>query len=370
MTRAIVAGALANKPGNGGAAWTRMSWAVGLRRLGFDVTFVEELAPGWSPGSVAFFDAVVEAFALDATLLDPDGSAIRGHGVDVLADLADDAALLVNLSGHLRRPEIVKRPRVTVVVDLDPGFTQHWHRDGSAPVADHDHHYTVGLAVGTADCPVPTDRRWRPILQPVLLDEWPVQPPVPIDRVTTVAAWRGFGTLEVDGRPLGPKAHELRRFADVTGLAPDVAFEIALAIEDADDADRQTLVRSGWRVVDPKARTRTPALFRAYVQSSPAEFSVAQGMYVQARTGWFSDRTTRYLASGRPAVVQDTGWTQALPAGEGLLGFSTPDEAAAAVRAVADDPEHHAAAARAMAEEHFASDVVLGRLCEDVGVAP
>ena len=44
-------------------------------------------------------------------------------------------------------------------------------------------------------------------------------------------------------------------------------------------------------------------------------------------SGWFSDRTECYLAAGRPALVQDTGWTAHLPAGEGLLAFSTPDEA-------------------------------------------
>src|SRR4051812_8505289 len=41
----VISGALANKPGNGGGAWERMSWVVGLRRLGLDVYFVEQIAP-------------------------------------------------------------------------------------------------------------------------------------------------------------------------------------------------------------------------------------------------------------------------------------------------------------------------------------
>ena len=102
------------------------------------------------------------------------------------------------------------------------------------------------------------------------------------------------------------------------------------------------------------------------MQGSGAEFSVAQGIYVETRSGWFSDRTTRYLASGRPALVQDTGFSHTLPVGDGLVAFRTPDEAVAGAGRIAADYDRHARAARRLAEEHLDSDRVLGSVLEDV----
>ena len=98
---------------------------------------------------------------------------------------------------------------------------------------------------------------------------------------------------------------------------------------------------------------------RAYVQESSAEFSAAQGMYVDTACGWFSDRSVRYLASGKPVLVQDTGFSEILPVGEGLLAFRTIDEAVAGAAEIAGRYAEHCAAARRLAEQHFESDRVL-----------
>jgi hypothetical protein len=103
------------------------------------------------------------------------------------------------------------------------------------------------------------------------------------------------------------------------------------------------------------------------VQGSAAEFSAAQGIYVETQCGWFSDRTVRYLASGKPALVQDTGFSRNLPTGEGLIAFRTLDEAVAGVRSIVSDYQCHSLAARAIAEEYFDSDKVLGSLLDEVG---
>jgi hypothetical protein len=105
------------------------------------------------------------------------------------------------------------------------------------------------------------------------------------------------------------------------------------------------------------------------VQASAAEFSVAQGVYVQTRSGWFSDRSLRYLASGRPVLVQDTGFSERLPVGEGLLAFRTLAEAVDGAERIAGDYATHAAAARRIAGEHFSPQRALGPMLEDVGVA-
>src|SRR5262249_38651161 len=156
--------------------------------------------------------------------------------------------------------------------------------------------------------------------------------------------------------------HQWRAFL---GLPRDtgLSFEAALDIDPADGADRDALESRDWLLVDPTVAA-TPDSFREYVRGSGAEFSVAQGIYVKTRSGWFSDRTARYLASGRPALVQDTGFTRTLPAGEGLIAFATLEEAAAGARSIADDYQRHVEAARDIAKRHFDSDAVLADLLE------
>jgi len=370
----VVAAALANKAGNSGAAWTRMSWLLGLRRMGFDVHFAEELAPGPDvEARIAWFLEITRAFGLGgcATLLDADGRALVGLDAAALADLAAEALVLVNVSGHLRRREVADRPGTRVYVDLDPGYTQLWHHDGLLDLGAHDHWYTVGLLVGTPACDIPTDGvPWRPVHQPVVLQDWPAQAATGRGTFTTVAAWRGpFGTLTHDGRVLGGKVHEFRRFAALPERAPG-AFQVALDIDPADGADRDLLQGHGWTIADPARVAGDPRAFRRYVQDSLAEVSVAQGVYVHARTGWFGDRTVRYLASGRPALVQDTGFSARLPHSPGVVPFTTMAEAVSGATSILEDYDRHATGARGLAEEIFSSDVVLGRLCEEVGVAP
>ena len=253
--------------------------------------------------------------------------------------------------------------------DDDPGFTQFWHDAGSAgPRLDgHDFYFTVGANVGTPGCPIPTGGiRWRPTQPLVVLDQWPVSREGSPDRFTTVASWRGaYGPVEYRGQKYGLKVHEFRRFVELPRRVAQT-FEIALDIHPDERADLDLLARNGWRLADPREVAADPDAYRRYVQTSGGEFSAAQGVYVQTGSGWFSDRTACYLASGKPALVQDTGFGRGLPVGEGLVPFRTPDEAAAGAARIAADYAAHARAARALAEEYFDSDKVLARLLDDV----
>ena len=96
---------------------------------------------------------------------------------------------------------------------------------------------------------------------------------------------------------------------------------------------------------------------------------MAKGIFVTTESGWFSDRTAFYLASGKPAVVQDTGFGRSIPVGRGLLAFNTLDEAISGVEEIASDYDGHCRAARALAEEHFGSDRVINTFLDDVGLA-
>lgn len=387
MPTAIVSGALANKPFNSGEAWVRLSWVLGLRRLGFDVCFVEELASADCVGEAgasaefaasanrAHFDAVVGEFGLGAHagLLCDGGRESSGLGLAEIRERAADADLLVNISGHLTIAEILRAPRTCIYVDLDPGFTQAWHADEDLgfEIAEHDHYATVGLNVGKLGCTISDcGITWIPTLPPVVLEEWPATPgPAGPVRFTTVASWRSpYGQLELDGRTMGLKHHQFRRLIELPERVEGAAFEIALEIHPGDEADRQALEDHDWTIVDPRLVAATPQGFRDYVSASAAEFSVAQGVYVETGSGWFSDRTAAYLACGRPALVQDTAIGAELRPGEGILTFSTIDQAVIGAERIVADSSSNAGAARRFAEEHLDSDLVLGRLLSAIGL--
>jgi hypothetical protein len=382
-----VSGALANKPRNGGAAWTRLSWALGLKRLGHEVYFIEQIAPGTcvdsrgascgldSSMNLAFFREVTEAFGLGSTsalISESDGRTI-GLRQTKLAQVADAADLLVNISGHLTLSTLKSRFRKRAFIDLDPGYTQFWHaqRIAEEQFVDHDAYFTVGENIGTTSCRIPTgDVHWRPIRQPVVLDQWPVSADASSRGFTTVASWRGpYGRATHDGVQFGLRAHEFRKFVALPTLA-SYTFEVAIDLDPADRTDRETLVKHNWRVVDPKSVAPNPCGFRRYIQQSGAECSIAQGIYVETQSGWFSDRTVRYLASGKPALVQDTGFGRTYPTGRGLVPFRTLDEAARGAQRIMRDYETHSRAARAIAGEFFDSDKVLGTLLREMGVMP
>lgn len=370
MRTIVVSGALANRPGNGGGAWVRLSWIRGLQRLGFRVHFLEQITRA-AGLNVEYFDTVCRRFGLagDATL-------IRDANVGAAEyALAESADLLVNLGGHLTIDRLLQRFRRKAYIDIDPGFTQFWHADADITfrVAPHDFYFTIAENIGRSDCPIPTsDIPWRTMRQPVVLEDWPVTSPPALmpRRFTTVASWRGaFGPVaDSGGKTYGVKAHEFRRIAALPRLAPGV-FELAVDIRDGDHPDRALLLENGWQLADPRLVASDPNAFRAYVQGSHAEFSVAQGIYVHTNSGWFSDRTTRYLAAGRPALVQDTGFSRTLSADGGLIPFRTMDEAVAGAARIAADYPAHCQAARRVAEEYFDSDKVLGKFLEEVGVS-
>lgn len=378
MPTIVVAGALANKPANGGAAWTRLSWALGFKRLGHFVYFVEQISPSICTDSsgapcdvaesinLAYFTAITGQFGLDAALIVEDEARSFGLSWDELLDVARTADLLVNISGHLTAGALKPRFRRRVFIDLDPGYTQFWQAQGLAEerLCDHDLYFSVGENIGQPFCGIPTGTvTWRPIRQPVVLTEWPVTPlSATPPRFTTVASWRGpLGRATHRDRTYGVKAHEFRKFAALP-LSGVGAFEIALDAHPADWRDVQSLRDDGWSIVDPKCVVPEPDAFRRYVQRSSAEFSIAQGVYVETASGWFSDRTVRYLASGKPALVQDTGWTRNYPSGLGLVGFSTFEQAVAGTEGIAGNYAEHSRAARAIAEEFFDSSTVLGGL--------
>jgi hypothetical protein len=380
----LLGGSIASNYLSGGMAWERLSWALGLRGLGFEIVVVDQLDRArclYPPGVEAsyenslnrqYFEDVVQQFGLasSAMLVGETGEVLYGPTFDELLELADAAEAFINVAGNVRLDELKQRSRLCVYVDVDPGFTQLWLASGEpAPrIAGHDLHFTIGENVGTTASRLPSGGvRWRHARQPVLLDEWPVSTEGDPERFTTVARWRGagpHGRMDSLGFHFGEKADEFAKVIELPQRVPQT-FELALSIDLSDKEDRALLDRHGWRLVDP-AVVSDPDSFRSYVQTSGAEFSVAKGIYAATWSGWFSDRTTRYLASGKPALVQDTGFSRTIPTGEGLLAFQTLGEAVDGAERIGRDYDAHCEAARRIAEQFFDSRTTLARFVEEM----
>jgi glycosyltransferase involved in cell wall biosynthesis len=366
MTSVVVAAALARAQGRGGHVWFVLQYLLGFRRLGLRVTLVDRVD---SPATDV--SGVVKLLArhddeIDVAVLGPDGDSLCGLDRAQLSERLRRSSVLLNVMGYLDDAQLLGEARRRVFLDVDPGYPQIWREHGLADVlAGHDAYVTVGLNVGDGACTLPTcGFNWITTVQPVVLDLWPRQ--AGGEGWTTVATWRGpYGVVEHAGRSYGSKVHEFRKVSELPRHV-QAQLGIALDIDPGEPDDLTRLRDAGWELLDPGREVGDESRYRSFVQRSRAEFSVAKPLYVETHSGWFSDRSACYLASGKPAVVQDTGVGDRLPIGDGLLTFTTPEEAAAAIDAVEREYERHSDAARAIAEEHFDSDRVLGRLLEEV----
>lgn len=366
----VVSGMLAGVPRQGGATWSVLQYLLGLRRLGHDVVFVEPSTSAGVPGSpvTRYFAEVCEEFDLlgRAALIDPATGDAAGLSRGELLGVVKGADLLLNLSGSLADEELLDAIAVRAFVDIDPVFTQLWHAGDGIDMgfSHHNRFVTIGQAIGTPGCDVPTcGRKWITTPQPVVLEHWPMANGVKRDALTTVGHWRSYGAIEHGGVHYGQKAHSLREMIDLPARS-DETFELALGIHPDETEDLAALRANGWRLLDPDAAAGTAARYRDFVAGSWAELGIAKSGYVTGASGWFSDRSVCYLASGRPVIAQDTGFAPFVPTGEGLLPFATGEEAREAIAEIRDAYERHRRGARALAEEVFDSDRVLERLLE------
>jgi hypothetical protein len=376
----LVSGMIAADPHQGGATWAVLQYLLGFRRLGHEVLFVEQCAesdlePEGSPlersRNASYFRSVSAEHGLDgnAALLLAGTEQTVGIAYPRLLEMARRADLLVNISGILTDERLVADIPVRAYLDLDPAFNQFWQMSGiDMRFGGHTHYVTVGQAIGSADCPVPDcGLEWIPTVPPVVLEEWPRAGQISQDALTTVGNWRAYGSIEHDGVNYGQKVHSLRQFISLP-TRTHVCFLLAMTIHPDEKKDLQALAENGWELVDANQVAGTPSDYRRFLAGSRAEIGIAKSGYVLSRCGWFSDRSACYLASGRPVIAQETGFSRFLPTGEGLFSFQTEDDALAAIGELEHDYARHAQAARALAEDHFDSDVVLEGLLEKVGL--
>jgi hypothetical protein len=382
----VVLGMMAKMP-VGGVVWQTLHYLIGLRRLGYDVYYVEThgVAPtmmldeGEHDGSLraaAFLDAVLRRFDLEDrwafVALHGDGQC-HGLSDSNLAQLYGEAELIFNLHGGTEPLDELCATDRLVYVETDPVNVQIELAEGNARTTEFlDRHcafFTFGENLGRRTCtiPVPERYRFRSTRQPVVLDFWRDSPAPSGPAFTTVASWRQpQRDIVYQGELYTWSKHD--EFLKILDLPSRTEQPFELALGKCDEDERRRLQEAGWSIRDALDISRDPDEYRRYIGSSRGEFTVAKDQNVRFRTGWFSDRSATYLAAGRPVVTQETGFSHHLPTGAGLFAFTGADEALGAIDAINTDYEHHSRAARAVAREWFDSDIVLPRLLAEVGV--
>jgi hypothetical protein len=374
-----------------GVVWQVLHYLEGLRRLGHDVFYIEDTGSWpYDPELETITDDPAPAATWLARIMHGAGfgpcwafvSAARegetwGMTHERMAAVLGQSDALINLSGHTVLADAHLAVPVRIYLETDPVTPQLQIAMGQKTtielLAAHTHHFSFGERLGLPGCEVPVERfTFHPTRQPVVLDWWPPSPAFPDPpegalRFTTVASWeQTYKDLVFAGETYTwSKSAEFLKLLEVPRRS-GVTIELALGLEDEETA--ALLERSGFRVLSARPLSRDPAAYRAFITGSGGEFTAAKDQNVRLRSGWFSDRTATYLATGRPAVVQDTGFEVSLPTGEGLLAFRAADEAVECLRRVAGDYERHSRAAREIALEHFRAETVLARLLCEAGI--
>jgi hypothetical protein len=370
----IIAGTI-GLSGLGGQAWAVLQYLLGLRALGHDVYYLEDCGRSswvfiWENEEwtheldypAAYVNACLEPFGFGKRWIYRDNYRSLGVPLAEFRDICARADLLIMRAipfWNWRKE--YELPTRRAFIDVDPGFTQITVANGDKGwidgIARAERRFTYGQRIGKPDCAIPPDGGpWLTTRPPVFLPEWPVAAGEGT-HFTSIIRWQGFKEVTHNDVSYGQRNKEFPQYL-LLPLRIHQKFLLAQM-----GAPPEVLTGHGWEVALGEVISKTPASYREFIQRSRAEFSVPKNGYVKMRGGWFSDRSVCYLASGKPVLIEDTGldW---LPSGAGLLTFSNVEQAVAGVETINSDYTKHSAAARALAEQHFSTDVVLPALIE------
>jgi hypothetical protein len=368
-------------PGGGLWAWY-LQYPLGLKHLGHRVFWLEVMPSTGDRGADGeavrkFFGRLaeygLERDAAVAVMPHPPLQALEqaefyGRSASEVGQIALDADLLWNFWYALQEPFLTNFRR-RAFIDVDPGHLQVCVALGACALGEHDAYLTVGLNVDDERCGIPRlGKQWQPFRPFAHLPFWQAMAdPGPDAPFTSITQWT-WEELHCDNRVLSLSKREayLRYLA-----LPQTSrrrFQLAVNIGTDTAGDGALLSRHGWEIVHPYQVAFTPESYREFIGRSRAEFVCPKPIHLQLNTGWFSDRSVAYLASGRPVVAEDTGFMAKLPTGAGLLAFHDINEAAAAVAEVDGNYEHHCRAARELTESYFDARRCLSKMLSACGV--
>jgi hypothetical protein len=388
--RIIVLGIIGRTP-VAGVAWQALHYLEGLRRLGHDVYYIEDTEiwpynPETEGDDCAYTLSYIAGLMTWCGLGDrwafcdvSQGGRVHGLSELQLSNLFKEADAIINLTGSSELRETHHQVPVRIYLETDPGVPQIEIAQGNRYKIDllraHTHHFTFAENLGQQECLLPVvPFKYRPTRQPVVVDWWqadgsskPKHTKVSnLARFTTIATWKQSNDIVWNGETYTwSKDRQFLQFLDLPTRSAQ-AFELALACSDPQSI--ALLESHDWKVSDALPLTKNIFPYRDFIISSRGEFTVAKDQYMRLHTGWFSDRSACYLAAGRPVVTHDTGFGKFLPTGEGLFAFNTIEEVLAAMDKINADYEGHSRAARAIAEEYFRAETVVGKVFQDLGL--
>ena len=390
--RVIVTGFIGQQRLLGGVAWDYLNVILGMRRLGHDVYYIEDSGcwpynddggpsgrdwTDWDPkATVEHLKKVMSAFDLGDKWAYHFPPKSEWFGVSNVKrkQTVESADLLINIAGTLEKPWDYRKIKRLIYVDTDPVFCQIGAESADSIMRQrlnaHDVFFTVGECLNHNDEIPKIGYNWHTTKHPVVLDQWR-DPPLTTNGFTTIMNWASYYSVTYGTRSYGQKDAEFMRFINLPRKIFPTSLEVALYKPKVKSPENfavqvplDTLRTSGWKIVDASEVCPDFSSYRRYIQQSKAEWSVAKNGYVAGRSGWFSGRSACYLAAGRPVVVQDTGFSSVLPVGQGVISFSTPDEAEAGIREVETNYRRQAKGAQDIAEAYFDSDKVLKRFLD------
>jgi hypothetical protein len=362
-----------------GIAWQAANYLVALEKLGWEAWYVEDHGTNpYDPRiasvvmdcryNLGFLRAAMERCGLAGRWAYWDAIHDEWHGLgrDRVHALYREADALINLCGAARLgDEHLRCPR-RMMIDTDPVYEQIRYAQGDAGsrayIDAHTHLFTYGANLGSDLCPIPLSGvNWRPTRPPVDLDLWPLAAGAG-PCFTTIATWENKGkNIDFGGTTYRWSKHQnFLEFLDLPRRRPETCFAAAMTPPEA--AVRREIEAAGWRLRDARPVSADMASYQNFIAGSRGEFTVAKDIYVRPNSGWFSDRSVCYLASGRPVVTMRTGFTSYCPVGQGLFDYATHAEALAAIDAIGADYPRHSRAAREIAGDCFAAGRVVGEL--------
>lgn len=386
--RLIVMGFMGTCP-IAGVLWQHLHYIVGLQRLGHEVFYIEDSARNfYNPATfdvgldtshcAAVLKELARAFGFEGRWAvcarQAPGMPCMGLTRSQIRELYRSADAILNVCGAQELHDDLTGLDSLIYIESDPGVEQIKVDSGDERTITylraHRVLFTFGENIGRPGFPVPLHGlNWLPTRQPVVLDFWHTESPPPGHAVfTTIANWSTAGKKDITWRGSNYLWNKAPLFLQFAAAPKHVGEPLELATDIKDPATRHLLQNNGWRLADPHTLSANWQAYRAYIQASKGEFTVAKDQYVRLHTGWFSDRSACYLAAGRPVITQQTGFTSFYGGQEGLFAFSTPEDIAEAASAIRADYSRHSRAARAIAEEFFAAEKVLASLLNRAGL--
>jgi hypothetical protein len=380
MARIILGSYMFRYPLGGMLSWV-LQYLIGLKEIGHDIYFVEKYGyPNscYDPGKNLMSDDCSYGLKIVSELFTrfglegkwcfvQNGEIFHGLSKKKIKELFRTADVFIDMGTHGSWAEESLSASLRVFIDGEPAYTQiKWanHAAAGIPVPEYDHYFTNGKNIGAEGNPAPTlGIHWKHLFHPVKTELFITEPATLNMPFSTIMNWQSHDLIEYKGITYGQKDMEFPKFLSLP-LEVNSSLEVAVS----GNAPLALLSKNGWSIKNGHEVTLSFDSFRNYIFASRGEFSVCKNVFVTNATGWFSDKSGAYLASGRPVVLQDTGFGKHLPVGEGLFAVNTACEAKETLNEIEANYNRHSKAARQIAHEYLEARKVMKSFLYELGL--